>query len=50
MYVYLYFYPSIMIFYYIMYIINIVVDRCDNIYGFETKYDWVGIELGDTSY
>jgi hypothetical protein len=50
MYVYLYFYPSIMIFCYIIYIINIVVDRCDNICGFETKDDWVGIELGDASY
>ena len=50
MYVYLYFYPSIMIFCYVMYIINIVVDRCDNICGFQTLDDWVGIELGDASY
>jgi len=39
------FYPSIMIFCYIMYIINIVVDRCDNICGIETQDDWVEIEL-----
>jgi hypothetical protein len=32
------------------YIINIVVDRCDNICGIETQDDWVGIELGDASY
>jgi hypothetical protein len=50
MYVYLYFYSSIIIFCYIMYIINIMVDRCDNICGFETQDDWVGIELGDASY
>jgi hypothetical protein len=40
-----YFYPSIMIFCYIMYIINIVVDRCDNICGIEIQDDWVDIEL-----
>ena len=39
-----------MIFCYVMYIINIVVDRCDNICGFQTHDDWVGIELGDASY
>jgi hypothetical protein len=50
MYMYLYLYPSIMIFCYIMYIINIVVDRCDNICGLETQDDWVGFELGDASY
>jgi hypothetical protein len=27
-----------------MYIINIVVDRCENICGIETQDDWVGIE------
>jgi len=30
---------------YIMYIINIMVDRCENIYGIETQDDWVGIKL-----
>ena len=38
---YLYFYLSIMIFCYIIYIINIVVDRFDNICGIETQDDWV---------
>jgi hypothetical protein len=33
-----------------MYIINIVVDRCDNICGIETQDDWVRIELWDASY
>jgi hypothetical protein len=32
-----------------MYIINIVVDRCENICGIETQDDWVGIEW-DVSY
>jgi hypothetical protein len=32
-YVFIFFYPSIMIFCYIIYIINIVVDRCENICG-----------------
>jgi hypothetical protein len=35
---------------YIMYIINIVVDRCENIYIIETQDDWVGIKLWDASY
>jgi len=30
---------------YIMYIINIVVDRCENICGIETQDDWVEIKL-----
>jgi hypothetical protein len=29
---------------YIMYIINIMVDRHENIYGIETQDDWVGIK------
>jgi hypothetical protein len=33
-----------------MYIINIVVDRCDNICGIEIQDDWVDIELWDASY
>jgi hypothetical protein len=33
-----------------MYIINIMVDRCDNICGIETQDVWAGIELWDTSY
>jgi len=33
-----------------MYIINIVVDRCENIYGIETQDDWVGIKSWDVSY
>jgi hypothetical protein len=33
-----------------MYIINIVVDRCENICGIETQDDWVGIKLWDASY
>jgi len=35
---------------YIMYIINIVVDMYDDVYGIETQDDWVGIELGDAGY
>jgi hypothetical protein len=41
----LYFYPSTIIFCYIMCIINIVVGRCDNICRIENRVGWVGIEL-----
>jgi len=30
-----------------MYIINIMVDMYDDVYGIETQDDWVGIELRD---
>jgi hypothetical protein len=33
-----------------MYIINFVVDRCENICELETQDDWVGIKLWDASY
>ena len=33
-----------------MYIINIVVDRCENICGIETQDDWIEIKLWDASY
>jgi hypothetical protein len=33
-----------------MYLINIVVDRCENISGIETQDDWAGIKLWDASY
>jgi len=33
-----------------MYIINIMVDKCENICGIETHDDCVGIQLWDASY
>jgi hypothetical protein len=41
MYLYLFNYPSIMIFCYIMHTINIMVDRCEYNCGIETQDDWV---------
>jgi len=39
------FYPSIMIFCYIMFIMNIVGNMCENIMEIKTQDDWVGIKL-----
>jgi hypothetical protein len=45
MFKYLLLFSSIMIFCYIMYIMNIVGNRCENIVEIETQDDWVGIKL-----